>query len=150
MRGVYNHLPVLHRGSKAVERSRCRTCQDSACHAELSAVTRAKDDVTFWEIVHGALLVCAFVRQRQHACRLSYQQKTPLPDMRHASDGELLERAKGELPSSLPWRERRKEEFEEEPELPSHGYAKDSDPAQAYQASAGEYAPRVLLRALPS
>src|SRR5206468_1007292 len=112
----------LQCGGKAIQGSRCRPSQDSACHAELRAVTGAKNDTTFREIVHGTLLVRAFVRQRQHTCWLSYQQKTPFPDMRHAPHGKLLEPTKGELSSSLPWCERRKEEFEEEPELPAHGY----------------------------
>jgi hypothetical protein len=65
--------------------------------------------------------------------------------MCHTPDGELLERTYGELPSSLAWCERCEEEFEEEPELPAHGYADSRDPAQAQQASAGERALRVCL-----
>src|SRR5262249_11067597 len=130
MPSVDDHVPILHCGSKAVQGSRCRTRQDRACGAELRAMAGAEKDLAFRAVVHGALLVRTFVRQRQHACRLPYQQKTPLPEMRHAPDGELFERPHGELSASLPWWERREEEFKEEPQLPAHGDADGRDPAQ--------------------
>ena len=141
-------MPVLQCGGKAIQGPWCCPIQDSACHAELRAVTGAENDAMFRDIVHGTFLVCAFVRQRQHARRLSYQEKTPLPEMRHTPNGELLERTNGELSSPLPWRERREEELEEEPELPAHSYANGRNPTQTQQASAGERALRVRLRAL--
>src|SRR5215471_15973090 len=111
MPSVDDHVPVLQCGGKAVQRTRRRTRQDSACGAELRAMAGAENDLAFREIVHGALLVRAFVRQRQHACRLPYQQKTPLPEMRHAAYGKLFERPHWELPSPLPWCEWREEKL---------------------------------------
>src|SRR5215831_8426437 len=122
MRGVDDHVPVLQCGGKAVQGSRRRTIQNCACGAELRAMAGAENDVTFREIVHGTLLVRTFVRQRQHACRLPYQQKTSLPEMRHAPHGELFQRTQGELPAPFPWCEWREEKLEEEPELSCYGY----------------------------
>src|SRR5262245_55421727 len=73
----------------------------------------------------------------------------PFPEGCHASHGELLERSHGELPSPLPRCERCKEEFEEEPELSSHGYEYGGNPAQTNQAAAGE-GPAVRNRAIPT
>jgi len=73
VRSVYDYVPVLHCAGKAVEGSRCRASQNSACDAELRAVTGAKNDVTFREIIHSAFLVRAFVCERQHSCWLPYQ-----------------------------------------------------------------------------
>ena len=101
MRGVYDHVPVLQCGGKALEGSRCRPRQDSACDAEVGAVTGTENDVTFRDIVHDTLLVRTFVRQRQDACRLPYQQKTPWPEMGHTPYGKLLERTKSKLSSPL-------------------------------------------------
>jgi hypothetical protein len=67
------------------------------------------------------------------------RDNTPLfPEMLDTAHGKLIEGTKRKLSSPLPWCGGREEEFEEEPELPSHHDEYRGDPAQTHQAPAGK------------
>ena len=89
-RGVHNYLAILHRYGKAIKGSRGRPCQHRSCRAKLRAVTGAKDDLAFREIVHRTLLVCTFIRQGEHAGWMMRDNTTLFPEMFDTAHGLSL------------------------------------------------------------
>src|SRR5258708_32525404 len=68
------------------------------------------------------------------------------PEMLDTAHGKRVECAKRKLSSPFPWCDGREEEFEEEPELPSHHDEHRGDPAQTHQAPAGKPCAGVFFR----
>src|SRR5262245_24456375 len=146
LRGVHDDLAILHRNGKAIKRTRGRPRQHRSCRAKLRAVTGAKNDLAFREIVHRTLHVCTFVRQGEHAGRVM-RDNTPLfPEMPDTGHRQCVEGPKRKPSAPFSWGGGREKEFEEEPELPSHHDEHRGDPAQPHQAPAGKPCPGVFLR----
>src|SRR4029450_10247158 len=91
VRGVHDHLAILHCNGKVVKGTRARPRQHRSCRAKLRTVTGAKNDLAFREIVHRTLQVCAFVRQGEHACRVMRDNTHLFPEMLAMAEGKLIE-----------------------------------------------------------
>jgi hypothetical protein len=127
--GVHDYLTILHHNGKAIKGTRGWPRQHRSCRAKLRAVTRAKNDLAFRDIVHRTLQVGTFVRQGEHASRVMRDDTALFPEMLDAAYGKLVECTQSKPSSPLSWCRGRQEELEEEPELPSYYDEYRGDPA---------------------